>query len=354
MLKLPVPTRSRRWAARAALGAIVVAGSLGVYAAQSSPSLHHPSAAAVKEAMALFEGSRTAVEVYWSDHGFDLPPDNSAAQLPDATLMSGKYVAGVKLDHGRLTATLKDSAAGGRVVLVPVPDVARKTMSWRCESPDIAEIARLAEGCTYLPAVASDASTQGRFTLKLAASIGGLPADLHSTTCLKTPDDAYRFVLDADKALPPWKGEVKVANGPDGQMEVRARLAGGSLSSPVNPAIRVQVGQSGAIQVGQVVAGVDHTLRLDVTAWPGCGAAPAVVDDGAVHARFAGPSARVMASSFAVRAGLTLLDPDTLDDSRPVAGNFEGVPPREALRLIGDTVGMKPVFTPGQVRFEAK
>jgi hypothetical protein len=42
MLKLPVPTRFRRVAARALLGAIVLAGSLGVYAAQSAPTPQHP------------------------------------------------------------------------------------------------------------------------------------------------------------------------------------------------------------------------------------------------------------------------------------------------------------------------
>jgi hypothetical protein len=61
-----------------------------------------------------------------------------------------------------------------------------------------------------------------------------------------------------------------------------------------------------------------------------------------------------MASTFAERAGLTLVDPGSLDDSRPVAGNFEGVPPRKALQLIGSLVGMKPEFSGQTVRFVAQ
>lgn len=355
MLKLPVPTYPRRLAARAVMGAIVAAGSLAVYAAQSAPPIHHPSSEAVKEASVLFEGAQTAVAEYWLHQGLDLPPDNPAAHLPDARLIVGKYVAGVELEHGRLTATLKDSAGGGHVVQTPLPDAGHKTLGWRCESPDIPEIAQLARGCAYVPTNASDeASGSGRYTLKLAVSVGGQPAHLHSTTCLKNSRDAYRFVNGEDKALPPWKGQLTVADGPNGLIEVRTRLSGGSVKGTQAPVVHMQVGQKAAIQIGQVVAGVDHTLRLDVAAWSGCGVAPSVADDGAVHARFAGPSARVMASAFAARAGLTLLDPESLDNTQAVAGNFEGVPARKALQLIGALVGMRPVFTPGQVRFEPK
>ena len=122
MLKLPVPTRARRVAGRAALGAIVLAGSFAVYAAQSAPAAHHPSAAAVSEAFALFDGAKAAVADYGSHHGYDLPADNAAARLPAASLIAGKYVAGVRLADGRLDATLRDSAGGGHVVLVAMPD----------------------------------------------------------------------------------------------------------------------------------------------------------------------------------------------------------------------------------------
>lgn len=352
MLKLPVPTPTRRLAGRAALGAIVLAGSFAVYAAQSSPATHHPSAAAVKEALVLFDGAKTAVAYYWSHHGYELPADNASAQLPDGSLIVGKDVGGVNFADGRLTATLRDSAGGGHVLLVAMPDAEHKTMRWQCESPDIPEIARLHEGCAYVPAGALDsASGRAAFTLELAVAVAGQPAHLHSTTCLKGADDAYRFVITTDKALPPWQGQVGIVPAPDGQMEIHARITGGSLKAPATPILRTRVGPSAVIQIGRVVAGVDHTLRLDLTAWPGCGTPRPVVDDGDVHARFSGPSARVMASTFAERAGLTLVDPGSLDDSRPVAGNFEGVPPRKALQLIGSLVGMKPEFSGQTVRF---
>jgi hypothetical protein len=53
-------------------------------------------------------------------------------------------------------------------------------------------------------------------------------------------------------------------------------------------------------------------------------------------------------------AGLTIENPDSLDNAQPVAGNFEGVPAPEALRLVGNLVGMTPVFSGKQVRFEPK
>ncbi|MDE1962355.1 MAG: pilin [Xanthomonadaceae bacterium] len=355
MLKLPVPTTTRRLAGHAALGAIVLAGSFAVYAAQSAPAVHHPSAAAVKEALVLFDGARTAVTDYWFHHGYELPANNATAQLPEGSLIVGKDVDGVTFADGRLTATLRDSAGGGHVRLVAMPDAEHQTMRWQCESPDIPEIARLHEGCAYVPAGASDdGSGRATFTLELAVGVAGQPAHLHSTTCLKGADDAYHFVVTTDKALPPWKGKVGIVPAPDGQMEIHARITGGSLKAPVTPILRTRVGPSAVIQIGRVVAGVDHTLRLDLTAWPGCGTPRPVVDDGDVHARFSGPSARVMASTLAERAGLTLLDPGSLDDSRPVAGNFEGVPPRRALQLIGSLVGMKPEFSGQTVRFVAR
>lgn len=355
MLKLPVPTPVRRLAGRAVLGTIVLAGSLAVYAAQPSPATHHPSAAAVKEALVLFDGAKTAVADYWLHHGYELPADNAAAQLPDASLIVGKDVDGVKFAAGRLAATLRDSAGGGHVVLVAMPDAQHKTMRWRCESPDVPEIARLQNDCAYVPAgTPGDASGNTAFTLEFTASVGGEPPHLHSTTCLKSARDAYRFVLTTDKTLPPWQGQVGVVPAPDGQMEIHARIAGGSLDAPATPILRTRVGPKATIQIGRVVAGADHTLRLDLIAWPGCGTPRPIVDDGNVHARFAGPSVRVMASTFAERAGLTLVGPGSLDDSRPVAGNFEGVPPRKALQLIGSLVGMKPEFSRQTVRFVAQ
>jgi hypothetical protein len=241
------------------------------------------------------------------------------------------------------------------VLLVAMPDAGHQTMRWQCESPDIPQIARLHEGCAYVPTGASDdGSGRATFTLELAVSVAGQPAHLRATTCLKGTDDAYRFVDKTDKTLPPWQGQLGVVNGPAGEVEVHARLSGGSLKGPVTPILRMRVGQKAAIQLGEVVKGVDHTLRLDIGAWPGCGSPPVTVDDGNVHARFSGPSARVMASTFAERAGLTLVDPGSLDDSRPVAGNFEGVPPRKALQLIGSLVGMKPEFSGQTVRFVAQ
>ncbi|WP_114238626.1 M56 family metallopeptidase [Dyella sp. C9] len=62
---------------------------------------------------------------------------------------------------------------------------------------------------------------------------------------------------------------------------------------------------------------------------------------------------RDVAQSVAVKAGWTLANVDTLGNG-VISLNFEGVPAREAMRLVAATVNMQPVFDGRQVRFVAK
>lgn len=204
----------------------------------------------------------------------------------------------------------------------------------------------------------ANSTSSNSYTLRLTASVNAQPIRLRSTACYKT-GDYYTLTEQGAGNLPPWHGRITVVPAEHGEMEVRAELSGGSLAKAVAPRIRMQPGQPGGIQVGDVVTGsdgqsTDHTLKLELTAWPGCVKPAAAVASNNVQFHFATNSARAVAQSVAQQAGLTIVNPQSLDATQPVAGNFEGVPAPEALRLVGNLVGMTPVFSGKQVRFEPK
>lgn len=199
-------------------------------------------------------------------------------------------------------------------------------------------------------------ATADGYTLRLAVSADERPLQPRSTACYHS-GEFYALDERAAGDLPPWHGRITVVPAEHGQLEVRADLSGGSLTKPVAPRIRMQPGQPGGIQTGDTVTdkdgrSIDRTLKLEVTAWPGCVKPAAAVASNSVQFHFATNSARAVAQSIAQQAGLTIDNPQSLDATQPVAGNFEGVPAPEALRLVGNLVGMKPVFNGKQVRFE--
>lgn len=199
-------------------------------------------------------------------------------------------------------------------------------------------------------------ATADGYTLRLAVSADDRPLQPRSTACYRA---GQFYALDEQAAgdLPPWHGRITVVPAEHGQLEVRTDLSGGSLTKPVAPRIRMQPGQPGGIQTGDTVTdkdgrSIDRTLKLEVTAWPGCVKPATAVANNSVQFHFATHSARAVAQSIAQQAGLTIDNPQSLGATQPVAGNFEGVPASEALRLVGNLVGMKPVFNGKQVRFE--
>lgn len=203
---------------------------------------------------------------------------------------------------------------------------------------------------------AASREANGSYTLRLALSIDGQPVRLRSTECLKV-DDYYSFSEKAADTLPAWHGRLTVVPAEEGELEVRTNLSGGSLAKPVSPHIRMRPGQLGGIQIGDTVTGKDgksddRTLKLELTAWAGCVTPPAVDDAGDVQFNFATTSARAVAQSIARQGGFEIVNPQVLDSTRPVVGNFEQVPAADAFRLIGHLVGMKPVINGKQVRFE--
>lgn len=105
--------------------------------------------------------------------------------------------------------------------------------------------------------------------------------------------------------------------------------------------------------------GVDgkHRYALDVTPLAGCPARAAVADTGArqqlVSESAQSEPARAVAISVAAKAGLTLVNPELLDE-RLVTLNFDQVPAERAMQLVADIDGKKAVFEGSRVHFELK
>lgn len=100
-----------------------------------------------------------------------------------------------------------------------------------------------------------------------------------------------------------------------------------------------------------------HGYAIDVTPLAGCPARAATADTGArlhlVNQRVRNESARAVAVSVALSTGLTLVNPEALDN-RLVTLNFEQMPAERAMQLIADIDGMKAVFEGDRVHFEPK
>jgi hypothetical protein len=100
-----------------------------------------------------------------------------------------------------------------------------------------------------------------------------------------------------------------------------------------------------------------HGYAIDVTPQTGCPARTASADTGArlrlVSQMAKNQPARAVAVSVAAKAGLTLINPEQLDN-RPVTLNFDQIPAERAMQLVADIDGMKAVFEGSRVHFEMK
>ncbi|MFC5438112.1 M56 family metallopeptidase [Rhodanobacter umsongensis] len=100
-----------------------------------------------------------------------------------------------------------------------------------------------------------------------------------------------------------------------------------------------------------------HAYAVDITPLAGCPARTATADTGArsrlISQAVRNESARAVAVSVALAAGLTLVNPEALDD-RPVTLNFDRIPAERAMHLIADIDGAKAMFDGNRVRFEPK
>jgi beta-lactamase regulating signal transducer with metallopeptidase domain len=100
-----------------------------------------------------------------------------------------------------------------------------------------------------------------------------------------------------------------------------------------------------------------HRYAVDVTPLIGCPARTATTDIGArlhlVSQAAKNEPAHALALTVAAKAGLTLVNPELLDN-RAVTLNFEQIPAERAMQLIADIDGMKAVFEGSRVHFELK
>ncbi|MBS0432828.1 MAG: pilin [Proteobacteria bacterium] len=130
----PLASGTRAVLAALILAAIVAGLSL-LYVRQ-----HHGEAARgqISKAIADADGVRMAVALYRARTG-GWPPDNAAAGLQSPSAVTGKYLAGVHIEAGRIVITLggevEPALRGERVILSPYlgSDVVR----WHCAGPGL-------------------------------------------------------------------------------------------------------------------------------------------------------------------------------------------------------------------------
>ncbi|WP_279610004.1 pilin [Burkholderia contaminans] len=112
---------------------MITVAIVGILAAVALPAYQdYTIRAQVAEGFTLAEGAKTAVSEYFANAG-TLPADGPTANYGGAT---GKYVTGVAVAAGAITATYGNSSnakiIGGTVTLTPKPDVNTGVLVWSC------------------------------------------------------------------------------------------------------------------------------------------------------------------------------------------------------------------------------
>jgi hypothetical protein len=143
----------------------------------------------------------------------------------------------------------------------------------------------------------------------------------------------------------------------EGERRVRIDLAVTSASS--EPVARAQLHGALGESLHAEGNGKDGKRRyaIEVTPQAGCPARTATAAAGArlrlVNHVAKNESARAVSVAVAAKAGLTLINPESLDN-RLVTLNFDQIPAERAMQLIADIDGRKALFDGNQVRFEPK
>lgn len=222
--------------------------------------------------------------------------------------------------------------------------------------------------------------TVDRYALKIDAVVGGRLGSRQFNYCLKP--DAYVDVngTDAETDKFTWKGRFLLSPVGEGQIEIRAQVdtrferAGGVVrQQSAKPIVRTMPGQPATIVFGQVMEGKDHekpednTLKLVITPSISCegvkdsaGESTTVVDfnrpvsSPASTVNHPAGSVRQVAKLVADRAGLVLVNPEVLDDSKQMSGNFYDAPAANVLHFIAFISGMQAKFDGVKVTFVPK
>ncbi|HFC7407429.1 TPA: pilin, partial [Neisseria meningitidis] len=94
---------------------MIVIAIVGILAAVALPAYQDYTARAqVSEAILLAEGQKSAVTEYYLNHGI-WPGDNTSAGVATSSEIKGKYVAGVKVENGVVTATMLSSGVNKEI-----------------------------------------------------------------------------------------------------------------------------------------------------------------------------------------------------------------------------------------------
>ncbi|MCL5924794.1 pilin [Neisseria meningitidis] len=117
---------------------MIVIAIVGILAAVALPAYQDYTARAqVSEAILLAEGQKSAVTEYYLNHGI-WPGDNSDAGVASASDIKGKYVAGVKVEKGVITATMASSNVNNEIKGKKLSLWAKRqdgSVKWFCGQP---------------------------------------------------------------------------------------------------------------------------------------------------------------------------------------------------------------------------
>ncbi|HFC6226025.1 TPA: pilin [Neisseria meningitidis] len=117
---------------------MIVIAIVGILAAVALPAYQDYTARAqVSEAILLAEGQKSAVTEYYLNHG-KWPSDNSAAGVASSSTIKGKYVAGVKVEKGVITATMLSSGVNKEIQGKKLSLWAKRqdgSVKWFCGQP---------------------------------------------------------------------------------------------------------------------------------------------------------------------------------------------------------------------------
>ncbi|HFC7641311.1 TPA: pilin [Neisseria meningitidis] len=117
---------------------MIVIAIVGILAAVALPAYQDYTARAqVSEAIILAEGQKSAVTEYYLNHG-EWPANNSSAGVATSTDIKGKYVAGVKVEKGVITATMLSSGVNNEIKGKKLSLWAKRqngSVKWFCGQP---------------------------------------------------------------------------------------------------------------------------------------------------------------------------------------------------------------------------
>ncbi|HEZ3022948.1 TPA: pilin [Neisseria meningitidis] len=137
---------------------MIVIAIVGILAAVALPAYQDYTARAqVSEAILLAEGQKSAVTEYYLNHG-EWPANNSSAGVASSSTIKGKYVAGVKVEKGVVTATMLSTGVNKEIKGKKLSLWAKRqdgSVKWFCGQP----VTRTGTGDTVAAATGTGTGT---------------------------------------------------------------------------------------------------------------------------------------------------------------------------------------------------